>query len=70
MTFSDFDLHTNINKAIQQCGYTQPTPVQAQSIPVILNGKDIIVTAQTGTGKTASFVLPALHECVFHSATW
>lgn len=60
--FSNFNLHSDINKAITLCGYTKPTPVQAKSIPEILNGKDVVVSAQTGTGKTASFVLPALHN--------
>lgn len=61
MSFGQFDLNENISKAIALCGYTEPTPIQAQSIPVILAGKDLIASAQTGTGKTAAFVLPALN---------
>jgi superfamily II DNA/RNA helicase len=61
-TFSQLNLNPNIFKAIAACGYTKPTPIQAQSIPDILNGKDLVASAQTGTGKTAAFVLPALHR--------
>lgn len=61
-TFTEFNLHPNINKAIEACGYTKPTPVQAQSIPEVLQDRDVVVSAQTGTGKTAAFVLPALHK--------
>ena len=62
MNFSDFNLNPEIVKAIELCGYTTPTPIQAKSIPHILEGKDVVASAQTGTGKTASFVLPALHH--------
>jgi superfamily II DNA/RNA helicase len=61
LTFADLNLNKDISKAVALCGYTIPTPIQQQSIPVILEGKDIIASAQTGTGKTAAFVLPALH---------
>lgn len=60
-TFADFNLNSNISKAITLCGYTNPTPVQAQSIPEVMAGNDVVVSAQTGTGKTAAFVLPALN---------
>ncbi|MES2217499.1 MAG: DEAD/DEAH box helicase, partial [Pseudomonadota bacterium] len=63
MSFTSFNLSTDINKALSACGYTSPTPVQASAIPNILAGKDVVACAQTGTGKTAAFVLPALH-CV------
>ena len=62
-TFSSLNLNPNINKALDACGYSVPTPVQAGSIPFILAGKDVVACAQTGTGKTAAFVLPALN-CV------
>ena len=62
MTFAEFNLNPHIFKAIDACGYKNPTPVQAKSIPEILQGKDVVASAQTGTGKTASFVLPALHR--------
>ena len=61
-TFTDFNLDSNIYKAITACGYTIPTPVQAKSIPLVMGRQDVVVSAQTGTGKTASFVLPALHH--------
>lgn len=60
MSFKNFNLDPLILKAIEKCGYTTPTPVQSAAIPSILEGKDVVVSAQTGTGKTASFVLPAL----------
>jgi superfamily II DNA/RNA helicase len=60
--FNDFNLNSNICKAIELCGYTTPTPVQAKAIPEILAGRDVVVSAQTGTGKTAAFVLPAMHD--------
>jgi len=62
MSFAELNLNSNIYKALTHCGYTEPTPIQAQAIPDILNGKDIVASAQTGTGKTAAFVLPALHK--------
>jgi ATP-dependent RNA helicase RhlE len=60
MTFAQLDLSTEILQAIADQGYTNPTPIQAQAIPLILEGKDIMGGAQTGTGKTASFTLPML----------
>jgi superfamily II DNA/RNA helicase len=62
MTFEEFNLNPAILKAITACGYTVPTPIQEQSIPVVMQGNDLIATAQTGTGKTAAFVLPALER--------
>lgn len=60
MTFEDFGLSGNVLRAVSEQGYTTPTPVQAQSIPYILEGRDIMSAAQTGTGKTAGFTLPML----------
>jgi superfamily II DNA/RNA helicase len=62
MTFAQFDLNPLILKAISACGYTKPTPIQVKSVPDILLGKDIVASAQTGSGKTAAFVLPTLHN--------
>ena len=62
MTFTEMNLDSQIAKAITACGYTTPTPIQERSIPVVLTGKDIVASAPTGTGKTAAFVLPALHR--------
>lgn len=60
MNFSNFNLHPDILEGIQSMGFENPTPIQEQAIPVILEGKDLIACAQTGTGKTAAFVLPIL----------
>ncbi|MHB1948548.1 MAG: DEAD/DEAH box helicase [Gammaproteobacteria bacterium] len=62
MTFAQMNLDTSISKAIDACGYSKPTPVQQRAIPEILNGHDVVASAQTGTGKTAAFVLPSLHR--------
>ncbi|SFK43490.1 Superfamily II DNA and RNA helicase [Nitrosomonas aestuarii] len=62
MSFEDLNLHPLIIKAIQESGYTAPTPIQKQAIPELISGADIIASAQTGTGKTAAFMLPALHH--------
>ena len=60
MPFRSFNLGNNILKAVQQAGYIEPTPIQSSAIPLILAGHDLIGIAQTGTGKTAAFVLPIL----------
>ncbi|PLX99655.1 MAG: ATP-dependent helicase [Desulfuromonas sp.] len=60
MSFDLLNLNPQIAKAIKTCGYDQPTPVQAQSVPAVLAGKDVLASARTGTGKTAAFMLPAL----------
>src|ERR1043165_3429612 len=60
MSFSALGLDAKILKAVQEAGYTEPTPIQAAAIPQILAGHDLIGIAQTGTGKTAAFVLPIL----------
>ena len=62
MSFSDLGLAPELLKAIEDQGYTEPTPVQAKAIPPILLGQDVMAAAQTGTGKTASFTLPMLHK--------
>lgn len=62
MSFASFDLHPRIAAAIRAVGYTIPTPIQAQAIPSILQGHDLIGLAQTGTGKTAAFALPMLQR--------
>jgi len=62
MSFSNLGLSDPILQAIDDLGYKTPTPIQGQAIPVILSGKDLIATAQTGTGKTAAFVLPILEN--------
>ncbi len=61
-TFSEFDLNENLIKAITDLGYEMPSPIQRKTIPLLLEGKDIIGQAQTGTGKTAAFALPVLQK--------
>ncbi|MBN1542238.1 DEAD/DEAH box helicase [candidate division KSB1 bacterium] len=62
MNFNQFNLDSRLMNGIEKAGFRQATPVQAQAIPQILAGHDLIGTAQTGTGKTAAFVLPILHQ--------
>ncbi len=62
MNFTDLNLIDPIAKALQEEGYTQPTPIQQQAIPSILQGRDLLGTAQTGTGKTAAFAIPILQN--------
>jgi len=61
MKFTDFNLKSELNKAIEAAGFVEPSPVQRDSIPIVLKGKDIVAQAQTGTGKTAAFGLPLLN---------
>jgi len=68
MTFAELGLNPAILSAVTACGYTIPTPIQEQSIPLVMAGHDLIATAQTGTGKTACFVLPALKRLTVKSA--
>lgn len=58
--FSDLALDPRVLQAVAEAGYENPTPIQAQAIPHALQGKDVLGIAQTGTGKTASFVLPMI----------
>nr|WP_283163720.1 DEAD/DEAH box helicase [Parasaccharibacter sp. TMW2.1890] len=60
--FSDLGLSEPILRAVEEMGYTHPTPIQAQAVPEILTGRDVLGVAQTGTGKTASFTLPMLEK--------
>jgi superfamily II DNA/RNA helicase len=69
MTFTQFNFNPNISKALQACGYDKPTPIQMRSIPDILDGKDLVASAQTGTGKTAAFILPALQRLSLAKST-
>lgn len=62
MTFADLLLAAPLLRALSDDGYTNPTPIQAQSIPLLLQGRDVLGMAQTGTGKTAAFALPLLHR--------
>lgn len=64
MPFEGLGLHPHLVKAIRDLGYTRPTPIQAEAIPAALSGKDLIGGAQTGTGKTAAFLLPVLQRMI------
>ena len=68
ITFADFGLDPKIQKAVSEQGYTIPTPIQAQSIPHVLAGRDLMGAAQTGTGKTAAFVLPIIQQILRHAS--
>ena len=62
MRFDELGLAPELLRAISEEGYTEPTPIQAQAIPIVLSGKDLMGGAQTGTGKTAAFTLPLLQR--------
>jgi ATP-dependent RNA helicase RhlE len=64
MPFSNFGFEKEILRAVQKAGYTRPTPVQAAAIPKVMQKHDVIAIAQTGTGKTAAFVLPIIHRLI------
>jgi len=64
MNFDSFDLHPQIAAGVQALGYSTPTPIQRRAIPPVLQGQDVLGLAQTGTGKTAAFVLPILQRLV------
>ena len=69
ISFADLKLAPEILKALTESGYTTPTPVQAQAIPLVLEGSDLMAGAQTGTGKTAAFVLPMLQKLLPHASS-
>ena len=62
MSFNTLGLSADILRAVAEEGYTEPTPVQAEAIPLVLAGRDVLAAAQTGTGKTAAFTLPILER--------
>jgi ATP-dependent RNA helicase RhlE len=62
MLFEDLSLSKSIQKAVFELGYLEPTPIQQQAIPLVLKGSDLIGCAQTGTGKTAAFAIPIIHQ--------
>jgi superfamily II DNA/RNA helicase len=68
MSFENLNLNAAILKAIADTGYTEPTPIQAQAIPEIMAGHDLMASSQTGSGKTAAFILPALNRLATPSA--
>ncbi len=62
MEFNKFNLHQLVAAGVTAAGYISPTPIQEQAIPLVMQGRDVMGLAQTGTGKTAAFVLPILHR--------
>src|SRR5262245_10034583 len=68
MTFQEFGLLDEVVHGVQSMGYIDPTPIQLRAIPVVLTGKDLMGSAQTGTGKTAAFALPVLTKLRKHGA--
>jgi ATP-dependent RNA helicase RhlE len=64
MSFSSFELHPRLLKALEEKGFERPTPIQELAIPPLLQGRDVMATAVTGSGKTAAFLLPILHRLI------
>lgn len=62
MTFDELNLIRPLLAAVKGCGYTEPTPIQRETIPPVLNGQDVLGCAQTGTGKTAAFGIPCIEQ--------
>ncbi|MEY3431719.1 MAG: hypothetical protein RIS53_617, partial [Bacillota bacterium] len=60
MSFTNLGLTEALLKSVEKAGYTIPTPIQEKAIPLLISGKDVLGTAQTGTGKTAAFALPMI----------
>ena len=67
LSFSDLHLDKQLTTALTAAGYETPTPVQLESIPAVLNNQDLMVSAQTGSGKTAAFLLPTLQKLLKRS---
>jgi len=64
VTFSDLQLHQNLLTGLKELGFVRPTPIQADAIPPALTGRDVLASAATGSGKTAAFLLPILHQLI------
>ena len=62
MSFEIFNLDPLLLRAVKDAGYEKPTPIQQRAIPLVMQGRDLLGAAQTGTGKTAAFALPLLHK--------
>jgi ATP-dependent RNA helicase RhlE len=69
LTFDTLGLSADILRSVEDEGYTEPTPIQAKAIPLVLQGRDVLAAAQTGTGKTAAFALPILERLQIHANT-
>src|ERR1035437_3922438 len=70
MAFAQLQLAAPLARAVAEMGYESMTPIQAQAIPVVLQGRDVMGAAQTGTGKTAAFALPLLQPTLKHESAW
>ena len=70
MSFAQLGLADELVRALTACGYTSPTPIQSEAIPAILTGRDLLAAAQTGTGKTAGFMLPLLQRLSQHDVAF
>src|SRR3981081_4184410 len=68
MTFTNLGLKPELSRAVAEKGYVTPTPIQREAIPAVLAGRDVLAGAQTGTGKTAAFILPILQNLTPHQA--
>lgn len=68
-SFAELALSPRLQQTLTELGYAAPTPIQARAIPTILAGRDLMAEAQTGTGKTAAFVLPLLEQLMQHPAS-
>src|SRR5437773_4843561 len=68
MSFTDLGLKPELARAVAEKGYVTPTPIQREAIPAVLAGRDVLAGAQTGTGKTAAFILPILQNLASHQA--
>ena len=64
-TFNDLDLSNPLRNAIEDLGFTNPTPIQEETFPIVRSGKDVVGIAQTGTGKTFAYTLPILRDLKF-----
>src|SRR5919106_5440870 len=64
MPFASLHLHPDLNKGIRELGFARPTPIQAEAIPPAVAGHDVLACAQTGSGKTAAFLLPILNQLI------
>src|SRR6185436_2953807 len=64
MPFSALKLHPSLERSLKELGFHQPTPIQSDAIPPALEGRDLIATAMTGSGKTAAFLLPIIHRLI------
>ena len=64
MTFNDFNFNSGLLDSLNSMGFNKPTPIQEEAVPVILNNNDLVACAQTGTGKTAAYMLPILHKII------